>query len=123
MAEMSEEVRVAIESDRLIDITTTGRNTGNARRTEIWFHNVDSHVYITGRPGRRSWFANLLANPDFTFHLKESVRADLPARARPIVDDGERRTVLGAIVGRMDDEQDLDQWLHGSPLIEVMFSG
>ena len=90
MAELSEEVRGAIESDRLIDITTTGRSTGSARRTEIWFQNVDGHVYITGRPGRRSWFANLLANPDFTFHLKESVRADLPAEARPIVEDGER---------------------------------
>jgi deazaflavin-dependent oxidoreductase (nitroreductase family) len=123
MAGMSEEVRGAIESDRLIDITTTGRNSGSARRTEIWFHNLDGHVYITGRPGRRSWFANLLANPDFTFHLKESVRAELQARARPIVEDSERRTVLGAIVGRMDDDQDLDQWLRGSPLIEVVFSG
>ena len=123
MAELSEEIRGAIESDRLIDITTTGRSTGSARRTEIWFQNVDGHVYITGRPGRRSWFANLLANPDFTFHFKESVRADLPAEARPIVEDGERRTVLGAILGRMDDEQYLDQWLRGSPLIEVVFSG
>ena len=123
MAELSEEIRGAIESDRVIDITTTGRNTGSARRTEIWFHNVDGHVYITGRPGRRSWFANLLANPDFTFHLKESVRADLPAEARPIVEDGERRTVLGAIVGRLEGKQDLDQWLRGSPLIEVAFSG
>ena len=123
MAELSEEVRGAIESDRLIDITTTGRSTGEARRTEIWFHNVDGHLYITGRPGRRSWFANLLANPDFTFHLKESVQANLPARARPILEDGERRTVLGAIVGRMDGAQNLDQWLRGSPLIEVVFSG
>lgn len=123
MAEMSEEVRGAIESDRLIDITTTGRSTGRARRTEIWFHNVDGHIYITGRPGRRSWFANLLANPDFTFHLKESVQANLPARARPILEDDERRTVLAAIVGRLAGEQNLDQWLHGSPLIEVVFSG
>ena len=123
MAELSEEVRGAIESDRLIDITTTGRSTGEARRTEIWFHNVDGHLYITGRPGRRSWFANLLANPDFTFHLKESVQANLPARARPILEDGERRTVLGAIVGRMDGAQNFDQWLRGSPLIEVVFSG
>ena len=29
----------------------------------------------------------------------------------------------GAIVGRMDDDQDLEQWLRGSPLIEVVFSG
>ena len=123
MAELSEEVRGAIESDRLIDITTTGRSTGEARRTEIWFHNVDGHLYITGRPGRRSWFANLLANPDFTFHFERERPANLPARARPILEDGERRTVLGAIVRRMDGAQNLDQWLRGSPLIEVVFSG
>ncbi len=123
MAEMSEEVRGAIESGRLIDITTTGRSTGSARRVEIWVHNLEGHIYITGRPGRRSWFANLLANPDFTFHLKESVQADLPARARPILEDGERRTVLAAIVGRLEGEQNLDEWLRGSPLIEVAFSG
>lgn len=123
MAEMSEEVRGAIESDRLIDITTAGRSTGSARRIEIWFHNVDGHIYITGRPGRRSWFANLLANPDFTFHLKQSVQANLPARARPILEHGERRTVLAAIVDRLDGEQNLDDWLRGSPLIEVVFSG
>jgi hypothetical protein len=31
-----------------------------------------------------------LANPEFTFHLKGSARADLPAIARPITEEAER---------------------------------
>jgi hypothetical protein len=26
------------------------RNTGQLRRTEIWFHTIDGQVYITGPP-------------------------------------------------------------------------
>ena len=33
------------------------------------------------RRARRDWHANLLATPQFTFHLKESLQADLAARA------------------------------------------
>src|SRR5439155_17017385 len=83
---MDEQVRAALEQGRLIDITTIGRQSGGPRRIEIVYSRVDGDVYITGTPGRRSWYANLLANPAFTFHLKESVIADLPAHATPITD-------------------------------------
>ena len=73
----------------IIDITTTGRKTGEVRRIEIWFHNLDGRLFITGTPGKRSWYANLVAHPEFTFHLKEGVTADLPAHATPA--DGKRR--------------------------------
>ena len=80
---MTDGVREALERDRVIDITTTGRVSGEPRRIEIWFHNLAGRLYITGLPGRpRSWLANLSAEPRFTFHLKGSTKADLPARAR-----------------------------------------
>jgi F420H(2)-dependent quinone reductase len=45
--------------DRVIDITTTGRKTGEPRRIEIWFHRLDGRYFITGAPGRpRDWYAN-----------------------------------------------------------------
>ncbi len=47
-------------------------------------------------PGRRGWAANLEAEPAFTFHLKNGVEADLPARATRIVDEAERRRVMAA---------------------------
>jgi hypothetical protein len=109
----------ALANDRTIDITTTGRLSGRSHRIEIWFHNLDGRLFITGLPGRRGWYANLAANPDFTFHLKETVRADIPAHARPITDESERRDVLRAILARLGRGSELDRWLHESPLVEV----
>jgi hypothetical protein len=116
---MDDAIRRALERDRTIDITTRGRQTGRPQRIEIWFHNVDGRLYITGLPGRRDWYANLQANPDFTFHLKGTATADLPARARLIVDAGERRAVLTPILARLGRDAQLDVWVAQSPLVEV----
>ena len=116
---MDEQVKRALERDRTVDIITTGRKTGRLRRTEIWFHNVDGQLYITGTPGRRDWYANLLEHPEFTFHLKQSVRADLPARATPILDQARRRTIIAAIHQRLSGHRDLQAWIEGSPLVSV----
>jgi deazaflavin-dependent oxidoreductase (nitroreductase family) len=104
----------------VIDITTTGRKTGEARRLEIVLHNIDGHLYISGtpRPERRSWLANLDANPNFTVHLKRGVKADLPATAREITDPKERRQVLEG-VARHWNRGDVDVMVNYSPLIEV----
>ena len=114
-------IREALRKDRTIDITTTGRKTGLDRRIEMWFHNVDDEIYITGMPGRRSWYANLLTNPAFTFHMKESVRVDLPAKAVPITGEGERRMLLETITMRLGRRGALDDWVKQSPLIRVEF--
>ena len=116
---MDERVRQALVQTRVIDITTTGRHSGEPRRIEIWFHNLDGRLFITGLPGRRDWYANLVAHPAFTFHLKEGVQADLPARARPIADPAERRTILSRIVKGLGHEADLERWVADSPLVEV----
>ena len=120
--DVSDQTRQALEHDRLIDITTTGRTSGQARRIEIGFTNLDGRLYITGRPGRRSWYANLLANPSFTFHLKQSAQADLAATATPVRDGSERRRILAALLARMDRPDDLDAWVDGSPLVEVQLA-
>ncbi len=70
-------------ADHTVDITTTGARSGRPRRIEIWFHNVDGTVYLTGLPGPRDWYANLMADPRLTFHLKHGVRADLRPTRRP----------------------------------------
>jgi deazaflavin-dependent oxidoreductase (nitroreductase family) len=93
---MDDQIRQALTRGRTIDITTKGRRSGEPRRIEIVFHNIDGRIYLSGMPSRRrrSWLANLEADPHFTFHLKGSTRADLPATARIITDEAERRTVL-----------------------------
>lgn len=116
---MDEQIRHALEHDRTIDITTIGRTSGQPRRIEIWFHNIEGEIYITGLPGKRDWYANLLAHPDFTFHLKQTVVADLPARATPITDAHERRELFGRALAAMNRAGELDAWVAESPLVRV----
>ncbi|PJF34140.1 MAG: nitroreductase family deazaflavin-dependent oxidoreductase [Phototrophicales bacterium] len=116
---MDSKIKQALATDKTIDITTIGRNTGKARRIEIWFHNVDGRFYITGRPGKRDWYQNMMAHPEFTFHLKESVIADLAATARPITDEGERQAWFERYLAGSD--RDVVAWIAESPLVEVTF--
>ena len=113
----------ALSRGGVIDITTVGRKTRKARRIEIVFHNIDGEIYISGMPGfPRAWLANLKANPSFTFHLKRKVKADLPAKARIITEEAERRRLL-APIARSWNRKDLDKMVLTSPLIEVTFEG
>ena len=116
---MDDKIANALLTDQTIDITTTGRVSGQLRKIEIWFHNLDGRLFITGLPGPRDWYANLVANPDFTFHLKESTQSDLPARARPIIAEDERREILSIITQNLGRDDDLETWLEQSPLVEV----
>jgi len=124
---MDDKVAGALASDRVIDITTTGRRSGQPRRIEIWYHRLDGRYYITGTPGHpRDWYANLVAHPSFTFHLKQSADAELPATARPITETAEREKVLGGILASFSEltsgpgQQPAD-WIADSPLVEVTF--
>jgi deazaflavin-dependent oxidoreductase (nitroreductase family) len=116
-------------AEHTIDITTLGRRSGIPRRIEVWFHRVDGRWYLSGVPGPRSWYANLRAHPQFTVHLKHGVTADLGATAVP-VDESTRRRVITAVLdlqnrpeiaARVSQRQDLDAWLAGSPLVEIVF--
>jgi len=122
MEQINDAIRAALERGQTIDITTTGRRTGEARRIEIVFHNIDGRIYISGTPSprKRRWLANLEADPHFTFHLKGRVRADLPATARVITDDAERRVIFPH-VARNWRRNDVDTMVRYSPLIEVTF--
>jgi deazaflavin-dependent oxidoreductase (nitroreductase family) len=113
-------LREALTRGGVIDITTVGRRTGQPRRIEIVFHNIDGRIYISGTPSprRRAWLSNLEARPEFTFHLKRPVRADLAAKARVIDDEAERRRVLPH-VARAWGRNDLEAMVRSSPLIEV----
>jgi len=117
------QIRAALETDRTIDITTIGRKSGQPRRIEMAFHRLDDAIYLTGTPGKRDWYAKLFAHPDFTFHLKRSVTADLPARATPVTDPATRRAILARILerDRPDRAKDLDTWVEQRPLVAVTF--
>ena len=76
------------------------------------------------------WLANLAAQPQFTFHLKHGLVADLPATATVIGDPAERRRVLAVFVEEFNrrhgpdspwSEGVLDEWVERSPLAKVTF--
>ena len=118
---MDSAIEQALNTDGLIDITTVGRKTGKPHTLEIAFHNFDGVIYITGLPGKRDWYANLLAHPQFTFHLKQSTKADLPAEAIPITDEVVRRDVLSQVVAKWGRQAELEAFVQSSPLVEVQF--
>jgi deazaflavin-dependent oxidoreductase (nitroreductase family) len=122
MAATREAIETALERGHTIDITTKGRRSGQPRRVEIVFHNIGGRIYISGTPTprKRRWLANLEADPHFTFHLKGKTRADLPATARVIDEEAERREILPH-VARNWGRTDVEKMVLESPLIEVTF--
>lgn len=116
----SPDVKEALLKGGVIDITRFGRRSRQARRIEIAFHNLDGRLYISGfpRPQKRKWLMNLEANPEFTFHLKDEVEADLRALARPITEASERHQVLKRIA-RVWQRDDIEEMVRYSPLVEV----
>jgi deazaflavin-dependent oxidoreductase (nitroreductase family) len=123
MTSLDQPIRDALSRGGVIDITTKGRKSGQPRRMEIVFHNVGGRLYVSGMPGfKRSYIANLSADPHFTFHLKGPVQADLAATARIITDEAERREVLPHIA-RVWKRDDVETMVRQSPLFEVTIDG
>ena len=118
---MDDSIQRALRRGHTIDITTTGRRTGKDRRIELVFHNIDGRIVISGSPSRRKrgWIWNLEADPHLTFHLKRSVHADLPASARVITDEQERRQLAEWIVANAWPNQEVEAMTRYSPFIEV----
>ena len=117
---ISEETRHLLDNAETVDITTIGRFSGQPRRIEIWMHAIAGRYIITGTPGPRDWYANLLANPSMTLHLPNSV--DLPAVATPVLDEGSRREVFTAEKTWWYRSQvDLEELIATSPMVEMRF--
>lgn len=138
LSHLLDHIRRAIEitpaagtRERIIDITTLGRRTGRPRRIEIFFYRAAGTTYLCSGTGGSAtdWYANLLTNPSFTFHLKNGIRADLPARATPVTDPAERQAVLAEIVADLNQPHDpgtirptrLEDWAD-SRLMRISFS-
>jgi deazaflavin-dependent oxidoreductase (nitroreductase family) len=123
---VDERIRAALVSDGVADVTTIGARSGEPRRTEIWFLHLDGRTFVTGTPGPRNWYANLLAHDRLTFHLKESAAMDLPSRAAPVLDEETRRWVFTQ-PHRWNDwylgQASLDELVGGAPMVELFFDG
>lgn len=113
---VADEARRALQHHQTVEITTTGRRSGRPRRIETWRYRAAGRYWLTGSPGSRDWYANLLADPGFTLHVGG---LDLPVRARPVTDPAERARVFGEIVPALSWAESLESWIAASPLAEI----
>jgi deazaflavin-dependent oxidoreductase (nitroreductase family) len=116
---MDNDVSEALYRSQLIDLTTNGRRSGLPRRIEIFLHDEDGVLFITGMPRRdraRDWIHNITADPHVIVHVKVGIEADVPATARVITDPHEARPLIEAAARRWR-RDDVDDMIAHSPLI------
>lgn len=116
---MNEAVKKALAEDNLVDITAIGRKSGEPRKFEIMLRRHAGKYYIAGQPAPKGWYANMLAEPAITLHLKQSTQADLAATAQPVLDPADRRILFQEFFGDSDMMDDLDRWVESAKLIEI----
>lgn len=90
----SDDTLALLRAAETVDITTVGRHSGRPRRIEIWMYEVEDRFVITGTPGPRDWYANLVASPQLTIHLPDGT--NVAAMASPVTDLEFRRAVFTA---------------------------
>lgn len=116
---VDEHVRRRLASIQTIELTTYGRKSGRSRRIEIWWFHFDGRFIITGTPGRRDWFANVLADPRIVVHVEG---LDIEATVTPMDDPEFRRRVFTAPHIRWYATQaELEHLVNAAPMIEVHF--
>ena len=66
---MDDSVRAALFRSQIIDLTTTGRRTGQRRRIEIFLHEKDGMLFISEMPRAdraRDWIYKCRDSPALT---------------------------------------------------------
>lgn len=77
----------AVEGESTVELTTTGRKSGQARTVTIWFVRDGDHLYVqSGQEGKTDWYRNVLGNPVVTLRIG-ALR--MKGRARPVEDTQE----------------------------------
>ena len=116
---MNERTFNALHRSQVIDLTTTGRRTGRPRKIEIFLHDKDGLLFISGMPRAdrtRDWIHNITADPQVVVHLKQRIAVDIPATARVVADPAERRPLMAAAAERWG-RTDVDEMVQHSPLV------
>jgi deazaflavin-dependent oxidoreductase (nitroreductase family) len=122
---MDPAIVAALNQSQVIDLTTTGRKSGEPRRIEIYLHNLGGRLVISGMPNpdrTRAWIHNVAADPSVTLHLKQGVTADVAGTARVVTDPAERAELLAG-VARNWNRTDLEAMQAHSPLMEITVEG
>ena len=103
---------------RTVELITIGRRSGQRRRVEIWWFHFEDRFIVTGTPGRRDWYANVLANPDIAI---ETRHGDFPGLARVVMDpDFRQRFFLDRAAGWYSTQSELTALVESAPMIEIV---
>lgn len=103
-----------------VDLTTTGRRSGRLSRIEIWWFHVGDHFYITGTPGPRDWYANILADPKVVIHIGGQ---DLEGVAYPVLDTATRAEVFDHPKTRWYSTQaERQRLIDQAPMVEIVLN-
>jgi len=103
---------------RTVDLVTIGRQSGQLRRVEIWWFHFEDRFIVTGTPGRRDWYANVLADPKVVI---ETRHGDLPGLARVVTDPEFRhRFFMDRATGWYSTQSQLTALVEAAPMIEVV---
>lgn len=113
----SDEMIAELSAIRTVDLTTTGRRTRRPARIEIWWFHIGGRFVITGTPGKRDWYANVLGDPKVVIHTSIG---DFDGRARVILDPAFRRSVFtDPGIGWYRTQSDLEQLVTEAPMVEI----
>ncbi|HUG16991.1 MAG TPA: nitroreductase/quinone reductase family protein [Thermomicrobiales bacterium] len=89
MAGFAREVIDGVASEREVELTTFGRNSGNSSRRILWAYTDGERVFIRSGGGLgRDWPRNFLANGRGILHVAGQ---DVPVTARHVTDVSEAR--------------------------------
>jgi len=109
-----------LASHLTVDLTTTGRRSGRPSRIEIWWFHVAGRFYITGTPGPRDWYANIVTDPRVVIHV---AGRDLEGLAYPVLDPATRADVFDHAKARWYSTQAERQRLHDeAPMVEIVLT-
>lgn len=106
-----------LAATQVIDLTTTGRRSGQPARIEIWWFRIGERFFITGTPGPRDWLANVTADPAVIVHAPFG---DFAGKAVLVTDEQLRREVMThPDLGWYQTQAELDALVATAPMIEI----
>ena len=123
---MDATIHAALDHSQTVDITTTGRRTGEPRRIEIVFHNIDGRIVISGmpQPAGRGLDLQPRGRSARSRSISRAPGARGSRRARPAWSPTPRSAgALLVDVARTWNRTDVDLMVRASPLIEVDIPG
>jgi deazaflavin-dependent oxidoreductase (nitroreductase family) len=102
---------------RTIEMTTIGRRSGERRTIEIWWFHIKGRFIVTGTPGRRDWFANVLSNPSVII----STSIGTFAATAVVIRDAEFRHAVFAdpSVNWYSSQAELQRLIEAAPVVEI----